>query len=111
MPHFEDQYAEKLLGTLGRADADAVMDLSGASVEQALASLHQMIERSRFGERRSVAVLIDPPKEGGGETLFQPVGRKLLEARKSGIIERLHALPARDGLGFYLSFAGKAERE
>ena len=69
-----------------------------------------MLERSRFGAGKTVAVRLDPPPEGGGETLFQPVGRLLLEAKRRGWIERLQTLPAADGLGFYLTLSGNAAR-
>ncbi len=107
MPHFDDFYAAKLRGGLGQADADSILDLRGASVAQALASLDALIESSRFGAPKSVAVLLDPPPEGGGETLFQPVGRQLLDARRKGLVIRLNPLPAHDGLGFYAHLAGQ----
>jgi hypothetical protein len=111
MPHFEEFYADKLRGGLGVVDAEAVLDLRGASREQAGISLQDMLERSRFGQAKSVAVRLAPPPEGGGETLFQPIGKALLEAKKRGWIDRLHTLPAQDGLGFYVLLAGKPERE
>jgi hypothetical protein len=111
MPHFEEFYANKLLGALGVTDADAVLDLRGASREQAAASLQDMLERSRFAQAKTVAIRLDPPPEGGGETLFQPIGKSLLEAKKRGWISRLQTLPGHDGLGFYVVLAGKPERE
>ena len=111
MPHFEEFYANKLRGSLGVADAEAVLDLRGASRERAAASLQDMLERSRFAQAKTVAILLDPPREGGGETLFQPIGKALLEAKKRGWIDRLQTLPARDGLGFYVALAGKPNRE
>ena len=57
-----------------------------------------------------MAIPLDPPPEGGGGTLFQPVGRLLLDAKRRGWIERLHMLPAHDGLGFYVALAGKPAR-
>jgi hypothetical protein len=110
MPHFEEFYANKLRGSLGVTDAEAVLDLRGATREQATASLQDMLERSRFAATKTVAVLLDPPPAGGGETLFQPVGRALLEARKRGWIDRLQTLPAQDGLGFYVMLTGRPER-
>lgn len=110
MPHFEEFYAAKLRGSLGIAEADAVLDLREASREQAAASIQDMMERSRFAERKSVAVRLASPPEGGGETLFQPVGKALLEAKRRGWIDRLHTLPARDGLGFYVVLSGRPER-
>jgi hypothetical protein len=110
MPHFDEFYANKLRGSLGVAEADAVLDLRGASREQAAASLQDMLERSRFGAAKSVAIRLAPPPEGGGETLFQPVGKALLEAKKRGWVDRLQTLPAQDGLGFYLVLAGKPDK-
>lgn len=110
MPHFDDFYANKLRGSLGLTDAEAVLDLRDASRDQAAASIQDMLERSRFAEAKTVAIRLSPPPEGGGETLFQPVGKALLEAKKRGWIERLQTLPAEDGLGFYVGLAGRPER-
>lgn len=111
MPHFEEFYANKLRGSFGVADAEAVLDLRGATREQAVASLQDMLERSRFADKKSVAVQLAGPPEGGGETLFQPIGKALLEAKKRGWIDRLQTLPAHDGLGFYLVLAGNPGRD
>jgi hypothetical protein len=111
MPHFEEFYADKLRGGLGVVDAESVLDLRGVSREQAAAAIQDMLERSRFAHGKSVAIRLDSPPEGGGETLFQPVGKALLEAKKRGWIDRLQTLPAQDGLGFYVVLAGKPERE
>jgi hypothetical protein len=111
MPHFEEFYADKLRGGLGVVDAESVLDLRGVSREQAAASIQDMLERSRFARGKSVAIRLDPPPEGGGETLFQPIGKALLEAKKRGWIDRLQTLPAQDGLGFYVMLAGKPMRE
>jgi hypothetical protein len=107
MPFFEEFYANKLRGSLGLADADSVLDLVGASREEAERAIRELIERSRFGPRATVAVRLANPPPGGGETLFQPVGRLLLDARKRGWVEHLHTLPAQDGLGFYAALAGR----
>jgi hypothetical protein len=110
MPHFDEFYANKLRGTLGVADAESMLDLRGASHEQAAASIQDMLERSRFAKAKTVAIRLSAPSEGGGETLFQPVGKALLEAKKRNWIERLQTLPGQDGLGFYVVLAGKPER-
>lgn len=107
MPHFEPFYADKLRGTLGVSNADAVLDLRTAERAQAEASLSDLIERSRFGPPRTVAVRIAAPIPGGGETLFQPIGRALLEAKRKGRVESLAPLPAHDGLGFFVRLTGK----
>ena len=110
MPHFEDFYANKLRGSLGLTDAESVLDLRSANRARAEASIADMLQRSRFAKGKTVAVRLDPPPEGGGETLFQPIGRALLDAKRRGWIDRLQTLPAGDGLGFYVALAGKPER-
>ena len=111
MPFFESYYEGKLRGSLGLTDAEAVLDLRGASPAQAEASIKDMLERSRFGAGKTVVIRLDPPPEGGGETLFQPIGRLLLDAKRRGWIERLQTLPAADGLGFYLALAGNGAQK
>lgn len=110
MPHLEDLYADKLRGTLGVTDADSVLDLRGTNRPTAEASLKDMLERSRFARNKTVAIRLDPPPEGGGETLFQPAGRLLLDAKRKGLLDRLQTLPAQDGLGFYVGLTGKLEK-
>ena len=104
-------YADKLRGGLGVVDADACSILRGHHAGEGAASIQDMLERSRFAQGKSVAIRLDPPPEGGGETLFQPVGKALLEAKKRGWIDQLQALLDQDGLGFYVVLAGKPERE
>ncbi|WP_407526786.1 hypothetical protein [Methylobacterium oryzisoli] len=111
MPHFDEFYANKLRGTLGVTDAESVLDLRGTARPKAEASLTDMLERSRFAKGKTVAVRLDGPAPGGGETLFQPVGRLLLEAKRRGWVDRLQTLPAQDGLGFYVALAGKPARD
>lgn len=111
MPHFEDFYADKLRGALGVTDADSVLDLRGSNRATAEASLKDMLERSRFAKNKTVAIRLDPPPEGGGETLFQPAGRLLLDAKRKGLLDRLQTLPAQDGLGFYVGLTGKQQRD
>lgn len=110
MPHFDDFYAAKLRGSLGVTDAESVLDLRGTNRPTAEASLKEMLERSRFAKGKTVAIRLDPPPAGGGETLFQPAGRLLLDAKRRGLVDRLQTLPAQDGLGFYVALTGRAER-
>ena len=70
-----------------------------------------MLERTRFVEPRSVRIRLQPPPEGGGETLFQPIGRLLLEARRHGVLSRLSPLPPDSGVGYRVETVGKTERD
>lgn len=110
MSDFEDFHAAKLLGSLGVTDAESVLDLRGTNRPTAEASLKEMLERSRFAKGKTVAIRLDGPPDGGGETLFQPAGRLLLDAKRRGLIDRLQTLPVQDGLGFYVALTGRAER-
>ncbi len=107
MPHFDPFYADKLRGAHGAADADTILDLRGHTSPQADAAIREMLERSRFAQGGTVAIRLSPPPEGGGETLFQPVGRQLLEARRAGAIDQLQTLPSSDGLGFFVVLTGR----
>jgi hypothetical protein len=87
-----------------------VLDLTGIGREAAEARVNEMLERSRFAQGKTLAIRLDAPQEGGGETLFQPIGRLLLGAKRCGWIDRLQTLPARDGLGFFVALAGTPSR-
>jgi hypothetical protein len=108
MPHFEQFYANKLRGSLGLTDAEAVLDLRGATREQAAASIqgHAGAQPVRGQQDRGGAPR-SPARGRAGETLFQPIGRALLEAKKRGWVDRLQTLPSRTGLGFYVALAGR----
>jgi hypothetical protein len=93
----------------GPKDADYELDLTGLVLPHARDSLTRMLERNRFRPSRSVVVRLDKPVEGGGETLFQPIGRMLLDARRGGLLSTLGLLPPEDGIGYRLETVGKSE--
>ncbi|NQW11290.1 MAG: hypothetical protein HQ481_15600 [Alphaproteobacteria bacterium] len=103
--------AEHLIERLTRvgADAEYTLDLAGLDLPHARESVARMLERSRFRAPRDIAVLLDPPPEGGGETLFQPIGRQLLDARRAGLLERLEPLSREAGLGYRIATVGNPE--
>lgn len=90
--------------------AEYVLDLTGLSAADARKSVERMLERARFRPPRSVLVKLDPAEPGKGETLFQPIGRQLLEKRRKGVLTKLAPLPAHAGSGYYLVTKGKAGR-
>lgn len=91
-----------------REHAEYELDLRGLDLPHARASVARMLERSRFRPPRSVAVRIDAPAADGGETLFQPIGRMLVEALRAGRLTRCRPLPE-PGTGFWIRLAGNPE--
>lgn len=104
---------EALFQKLGKGPkhADYELDLTGMDLAHARESLVQLLERNRFLPARSIVVRLDKPVEGGGGTLFQPVGRMLLEARRHGLLSTLSLLPPDDGIGYRLETVGKLDGE
>lgn len=102
---------ERLLRRLSDAgaDADYELDLRGLDRAHAEESVRRMLERTRFVEPRSVRIQLQPPPEGGGETLFQPIGRLLLEARRQAVLAGLSPLSPENGLGYRIETVGKPE--
>jgi len=94
--------------TLRNPIADYELNLRGATPALAERSIATMLERSRFRRPRLILVSLDPPSPGGGETLFQPVGRQLLEARRAGLLSLCRALDpsAIAGVGFCIETVG-----
>lgn len=75
-------------------EAEAEIDLRGLDLIPALERLghglaHLPVRRAR--------VLIDPASPTSGETLFQPVARYLLEARRDGDVLAMRPMQGRDG--------------
>ena len=105
MPLFEPSSLRALVGD--RATGERTLDLRGVSLGHARTSVSQMLEQSRSDGLTSVVIRIDPATATSGETLFLPIGRQLLEARKRGLITRFNPLPEADGGGFYLEPPGR----
>lgn len=90
------------LTMLGRGgfNTHATLDLRGLKREEALARLQALIDTHAAPAPHRYAVLIDPATPGGGETLFQPVGRRLLDAKRAGKIFAVTPLADPPGGGF-----------
>ena len=93
MPFFNENPLQKLLFQPG--DAEAVLDLQGMSVEQAMLAVEALLRAP--GEAQSYLIQFDGAAADGRETLFLPLGRRLLQARREGQIRR--CLPASGGAG------------
>lgn len=98
MPHFEQNPLEKL--ALQPGEVDGEIDLRGFSLGPALARLSRLIDQEN-GSAKRYAIRFDPPRGDGMRTLFQPVGRFLLQARRNHRLAR--CLPLADGSGFYIA--------
>ena len=105
MPLFEPGSIRGLVGD--RASGEYTLDLQGVSLSHARTAISQILERWRSDDPTSVVIRIDPATETSGETLFLPIGRQLLEARRRGLIARFHPLPEADGGGFYIELPGR----
>lgn len=100
MPHLDPDQARHLLHDGGAAEAE--LDLRGLPQAEALERLKRLVDEPvRPGPVR-YAVRIDPPAPGGGETLFHPVGRFLLDARRRGRVARFAPLADPPGGGFFV---------
>ena len=98
MPHFSQNPLGKLALT---ADLDQAtrLDLHGLDPAEALARLDAVIDASTAQGPAAYAVTFPPPAGDGRETLFLPIGRHLLAARRAGRVNR--CLPLPDGNGYY----------
>lgn len=104
---------ERLLDRLADApnEAEYHLDLAGLDLPHARETIAQMLERNRFRPPRTILVTIEAPPEGGGETLFQPVGHQLLDARRAGLLSSMHPLTAQDGPGYWIKTTGKTDTD
>ena len=104
MPLFEPDSIRALVGD--RANGEHTLDLRGVCLSHARLAISQMLERRHSDGLTSVVIRIDPATATSGETLFLPIGRQLLEARKRGLVTRFQPLPEADGGGFYVELPG-----
>jgi len=106
VPFLRDEDIRRLTGF--RDTAEYELDLCGLDLAHARASVERMLERSRFRRPRSVVVRIDPASPTSGETLFQPIGRQLLDALRAGLVTKCSPLPEA-GAGFWVRLKGNPD--
>lgn len=99
MPYFKDNPLEKLV--FQSDDADAELDLQGLEVSEALQRVEDLLNTRNSAH--SFLIRFDAARADGRETLFQPLGRRLLQARRDGILSR--CLPVADGAAYFIAFA------
>jgi hypothetical protein len=98
MPFFEHNPLEKLMFQPGNAEAE--LDLQGMPANQAMKKVETLLESP--GEMNTCVLRFDAAANDGRETLFIPLGRRLLQARREGILSR--CLPLADGAGYFIAF-------
>lgn len=103
MPEFQRNPLEKI--TLKAGDAKAELDLRGLQQAAALARVAELLKL--HGPAGSYRICFDPPTGDGAETLFLPLGRLLLDARRQGVLDS--CLPLSDGAGYFIAFRPKAD--
>ncbi len=106
MPFMKGEDLRRLTGFHDSAEYE--LDLCGLDLAHARASVERMLERSRFRQPRSVVVRIDPASPVSGETLFQPIGRMLLEAMRAELVTRCSPLPEGEA-GFWVRLKGNTD--
>ena len=108
MPIFDHEQIRDLVGD--RDSADYELDLRGVSAADAHIAIERMLERRRVVEATTVVIRIDPATPTSGETLFLPVGRQLLDARRRKLVRHFTPLPEGDGGGFHVELPANPAR-
>jgi hypothetical protein len=93
MPFFDPQDADAL--TSENMDVAHIYDLAGKGPIEALAIVEAALANNRAKDEVKLWFSFPPPVLGAGETLFQPVGRRLRDAIKMG--QAVRAMPAHGG--------------
>ncbi len=94
MPIFDPDDARAL--TTENLAVDGEVDLRGLAAGAALDKLAAALGVHRAVGRGRILVRFEPARPGGGETLFQPVGRFLRTEIAAG--RAIRAMPTADGL-------------
>ncbi len=107
MPFLDPEAARRLHGDTTAASRE--LDLRGAAPALAEAALAAALARPG-ALPESLLVRISPATPTSGETLFQPLARQLLAARRQGLVLAFAPLPPAAGAGFHVTLPGLAER-
>jgi hypothetical protein len=101
MPFFDHNPLSSLADAEGRAQAE--LDLRGLQFDEALRRVELLLSDVRTPGAASYLIRFDPAVPGRGETLFLPLGRRLLAARRAGILDS--CLPLPDGAAYYIGLS------
>ena len=96
MPTFPSNPLENLAIEAGAIDE--IVELGAIDTAGALARVEKLIAEAPPG--RCYRLNFPPPEGDGRETLFLPLGRHLLEARRAARLSS--CLPTADGCGFVI---------
>jgi hypothetical protein len=98
MPYFDENPLQGLAPLYRSTDRE--LDLRGKTTDEALLAIEQLLQAPNPAD--SYLVRFDPASDDGRETLFLPLGRRLLQARRDGHIKR--CLPSPDGAAYFVAF-------
>jgi hypothetical protein len=101
MPYFDDNPLDKLALQPGSADQE--LDLRGLESVDALARIEQLLDSAT--RAKTVIIRFDAAANDGRETLFLPIGRRLLAARRNGQLKR--CLPLSNGSAYFVETMGR----
>jgi len=99
MPFFDENPLARL--AFQADEAQMVLDLRGLPLDEAMQAVETLLGARPAAD--SCLISFDPPRHDGRETLFLPLGRRLLQARRDGRLTR--CLPAADGAAYFIAFA------
>lgn len=105
MPIFDPTIAAALRGA--QTTAEQELDLRTLPRAEAELLLAATLGATR-PEAMTLLVRLDPATPTSGETLFLPIGRALLAARKAGRVLRFAPLPQAAGAGFHATLPARA---
>lgn len=98
MPFFDQNPLEQL--ATATEDADETLDLTALDDTKALAAVERLLHTGDTSN--SYLIRFAAARNDGRETLFLPLGRRLLKARRDGVLR--HCLPTPDGTGYLIAF-------
>ena len=100
MPYFDENPLTNLTSKPGTAEHE--LDLTGLSQLDAMQQVEQLLMTAQ--PPNSALIRFSAAANDGKETLFLPLGRRLLEARRAGLLQS--CLPAADGNAYFIRFSG-----
>ena len=99
MPYFDKNPLANLALQPGAAEHE--LDLTDVSEIDAMQQVEQLLMASH--PPSSVMIRFNAAANDGKETLFLPLGRRLLEARRAGLLQS--CLPTAEGNAYFVRFA------